>query len=281
MNAFHTLRTRNKKENFALADFELFVLALSALEWRKNNGSIKLMTDSIGAAYLSACGLASLYDKIEVTLDGIDALGINEDVFWAGAKIYALSQQNAPCVIMDLDFILWQSIDFSKYGKDLAVIHREAIYNDIYPAKDYFHFKDAWQLPNWLDWSTRPCNGALVYFGSQGFLREYTAFALEFMQKAAHTDDRLRYMVFAEQRWMAMCAKYLSIPIHELSTLEGLFDHRQKYFTHVWGHKQRLRDNSPEAINFCLKCVDRIQHDFPEFAEKLKSYAWAWKYMNN
>ena len=55
---------------------ELFVLALSALEWRKNNGSIKLMTDSIGAAYLSACGLASLYDKIEVSLDGIDALGM-------------------------------------------------------------------------------------------------------------------------------------------------------------------------------------------------------------
>ena len=37
-------------------------------------------------------------------------LKINETVFWAGAKILALSKQNAPCVMIDLDFILWENI---------------------------------------------------------------------------------------------------------------------------------------------------------------------------
>lgn len=281
MEAFHTLRVRNEERNFALTDFELLTLAISALEWRKYNGSIKLLTDAAGAEYLYKHGLLDIWDKTEVMLDEMDSLDINEDVFWAGAKIYALSRQNAPTVMIDLDFILWEHINFSQYGRDLAVIHREDIYEPVYPSKDYFKFQKGWQLPNWLDWSTRPCNGALVYFGSQRFLREYTSFSLEFMRKTADKDDRLRYMVFAEQRWMAMCAAHLDIPIHELSTLEGLFSRSQKYFTHIWGYKQRLRDKPREAELFCLKCAGRLQHDFSEFAESIKSYTWAGKYMHD
>ncbi|MCR5833899.1 MAG: hypothetical protein K6G55_04535 [Selenomonadaceae bacterium] len=279
MNAFHTLRVRGKNEDFTLPDFELFTLVLSALEWRKHNGFIKLVTDSIGEKYLYKCGLSEVWDKTEVILDEIDTLGINEDMFWAGAKIYALSRQDAPSVMIDLDFILWKAMEFDDYGRDIAVIHREDIYEPVYPPKNFFLFRDDWHLPNWLDWSVRPCNGALVYFGSPRFMREYTHFALEFMQKAKDTGDRLSYMVFIEQRWMAMCAEHLGLTIHEFSTLEGLFDGKQKYFTHVWGYKQRLRDNPKEAADYCRKCVGRLRHDFPGFAEKLKSYVWAGKYM--
>ena len=278
MDAFHTLRVR-RPENFALADFELFTLALSALEWRKHNGRIKLATDSVGAEYMHECGLSEVWNSTEILLDGMTSLDIHEDVFWAGAKIYALSQQVAPCVMIDLDFILWQTIEFARFGKDLAVIHRERVQPPVYPPKCFFGFVDGWQLPNWLDWSVLPCNGALVYFGSNRFLREYTGFSLDFMKHAATKSDRLSYMVFAEQRWMAMCAKKMGIPVHELSSVESLFDKKQKYFTHVWGYKQKLRENLDEADKFCRTCGDRLKHDFPEFAEKLKDYAWAANYM--
>lgn len=276
MEAFHTLRLRGK---FALGDFELFTLTISALEWRKHNGYIKLVTDSFGAEYLYECGLSAVWDDTAVMLDEIKSFGINEDVFWAGAKIYALSRQSSPCVMIDLDFILWKPIDFANFGKSLAVIHREDIYQPVYPPKEYFRFIDGWQLPNWLDWSARPCNGALVYFGSGRFLREYTSFALKFMKNADTIDDRLSYMVFAEQRWMAMCAEHLAVPINEISSLAGLFDGKQKYFTHLWGYKRKLRNNPQEANAFCRKCAGRLKHDFPEFAEKLKNYAWARKYI--
>ena len=278
MYAFHTLRVRGGNRNFALADFELFTMVISALEWRSLAGFIKLSTDCVGAEYLYKQGLINVWDSVEVTLDEIKSLDIDENVFWAGAKIFALSQQESPCVMLDLDFILWKSIDFERFGMSLAVIHREDIYQPVYPPKEFFCFHHGWQLPNWLDWSARPCNGALVYFGSKRYLREYTRFALEFMQMAKAEDDRLSYMVFAEQRWMAMCAEHLNIPIQELSTIEGLFCGKQKYFTHVWGYKQRLRDYPKEADDFCRKCARRIVHDFPDFSEKLMQQEWASRY---
>ena len=278
MDAFHTFRVRHA-ENFIMSDFELFTLIISALEWRKHNGSIKLVTDCVGAEYICSCGLSEVWNRIDISLDEMNSLGINENVFWAGAKIYALSRQEYPCVMIDLDFILWKPIDFTVFNKDLAVIHRENICRSVYPPKDFFKFIDGWKLPDRLDWSARPCNGAFVYFGSGRFLREYTSFALEFMQKAATNNDRLSYMVFAEQRWMAMCAEKLSIPVHEFSTLGELFGGKQNYFTHIWGHKQRLRENPKEAKDFCRKCAERLGNDFPEFTEKLKAYDWAAKYI--
>ena len=280
MKAIHTLRARRPQAEFSLDDFELFTMLLSALEWRKHNGSIQLLTDAVSAAYLRAHGLSDAWDAIAVILDDMDAMDIDEAVFWAGAKLYSLSRQTAPCVTLDLDFILWQPVDFSRYGNDLAVIHREDISPSVYPSQAFFQFQDGWQLPDWLDWSLRPCNGALVYFGSQDFLHSYTSFALDFMQKAAAGTDRLCYMVFVEQRWMAMCAAHRSVPIHALSSLAGLFDGRQKSFTHVWGSKQQMRDHPQEAAAFCRACARRLKRDFPDFAEKLEKEGWASHYFN-
>ncbi len=184
MDAFHTLRVRGKRETFPLHNFELFTLLISALEWRKHNGSIKMVTDSAGAEFLEVYGLIDAWDETTILLDDMQSLNINEDVFWAGAKLYALSQRKAPCVMMDLDFILWKPIDFQKYGTDLAVIHREDINPFVYRSKEHFSFWDDWEFPDWLNWSVLPCNGAFVYFGSQEFISEYTEFAIEFMQKA-------------------------------------------------------------------------------------------------
>lgn len=281
MNAIHTLRARSNYENFSLYDFELFVLVLSALEWRKLGGEIKLVTDKISAEYLNKRGLLNIWNAVDIKLDAMKSLAINENVFWAGAKIYALSLQEMPCVSMDLDFILWKPIDFTAYEKNLAVIHLEDINEAVYPSREYFKFRDGWQLPNRLDWSVRPCNAAFVYFGSERLIREYTNFAIKFMQNADVEDDRLVYMVFAEQRWLAMCAKQLGVHVHELSSLEGLFNGKQKYFTHIWGHKRLLRDNPAEAEKFCRQCADRLEYDFPKFAREISSYSWAEKYFND
>ena len=281
MNAIHTLRARGNREKFALHDFELFVLILSALEWRKLGGKIKLVTDKIGAEYLNERGLLNTWNVVEIELDAMKSLAINENVFWAGAKIFALSLQEMPCVSMDLDFILWKPIDFTAYGKDLAVIHRENICAAVYPSRECFKFRNGWQLPSFLNWSVRPCNAAFVYFGSNLLVRKYSDFAIKFMQNADVEDDRLTYMVFAEQRWLAMCAKHFGIPVHEFSSLEELFSGNQKYFTHIWGYKQRLRNNPTEAEKLCRQCAARLEHDFPKFACELSDLAWAEKYFNH
>ena len=138
MRAFHTLRTKNKS-NFALADFEIFTLILSSLEWRKHNGEIFLCTDTTGKNFMANAGLLNLWNGVDTSLDEMDSLGIDENIFWAGAKLYALSKQPLPCVMIDLDFIVWQSL---KFDSKLAVIHRESCDLPCYPDENYFRFKN-------------------------------------------------------------------------------------------------------------------------------------------
>ena len=274
MRAFQTLRMR--RADFALADFELLTAALSVLEWRSHNGTVKLVTDSYGLEYIQNCGLVSAWDEVSPVLDGMDELGLNEEVFWAGAKLYALAQEKTPCVMVDLDFILWRKIDFTAFGNDIAVIHREAVNNEVYPDHHFFRFRDGWQLPPGLDWSVEACNTALAYFGSQQLVERYVDFAFEFMRHAA--GEGLPYMVFAEQRWLAMLATARQKKIFSLSTLPDLFDGKQRYFTHVWGHKSYLRENPSAADKFCRDCAERLCYDFPKFAADLSTKAWAAKY---
>lgn len=266
MRAFHTLRTRNE-----LADFELFTLILSALEWRRFNGEIFLCTDTAGKNFLDAQGLSDLWDGLDTTLDEMTALGIDEKIFWAGAKLFALSKQPTPCVMIDLDFIVWQPLDFARFGSEVAVIHRESRDLPCYPDENYFRLKN-FSLPEDLDWSLDPCNAALVYFGAEDFVRRYVEFAFDFMRAASppHEQsgwDLLPYMVFAEQRWLSMCAQKCGVEIHSLSELSALFG-RQKTFTHVWGYKKILRENHSAAEKFCRDCAGRIAYDFPQAAEK-------------
>ena len=278
MKAFHTLRTHRADDNFFLHDFELFAMLLSALEWRRHNGSIELVTDRVGADYIHRHGLDGAWDEITVSLDAMERLLIDEDIFWAGAKLYALSQHSAPCIMMDLDFIVWRPLDFEPYGTDIAVIHREYIDPSIYPPRRFFNFIDGWQLPPQLDWTVKPCNSAFAYFGSDKFVERYTSFALEFMQKTDPRGAGLPNMVFVEQRWLAMCAAHFDKTVHEISSLPELFGERQKFFTHLWGYKNELRNDRKLAKKFCFDCADRLKHDFADFAENLRAQEWAAKY---
>jgi len=106
MNAFQTLRTKNRAD-FQIADFEIFTMILSALEWKKYNGAICLYTDTTGKEILERAGILEIWDSVNTALDEMDDLQIDENIFWAGSKIFALSKQNFPCVMIDLDFIAW------------------------------------------------------------------------------------------------------------------------------------------------------------------------------
>lgn len=275
------MRTKNKSD-FALDDFEVFTLILSVLEWRRHNGEIFLYTDTTGKNFLNAVGLSELWNGVDTSLDKMDKLGIDENIFWAGAKLFALKLQPLPCVMMDLDFIVWRPLNLSPTDSSVTVIHRESCDLPCYPDENYFRFKN-FSLPKDLDWSLDPCNAALVYFGDKNFVRRYVDFAFEFMQAADPLPeqngwDLLPYMVFVEQRWMAMCAELCGVELKNFSDLPALFDGEQKIFTHVWGYKKFFRENSAAAEKFCRDCAGRISHDFPRHAEKLSRLALTEKY---
>lgn len=272
MRAFHSTWTRpfyarNPGAAFAAEPFELFTTALSALEWRAHNGSIRMITDGAGAAYYRSLGLDVLWDDgIEIALDDIPA-EIDPCVYWAAGKLFALRRMETPCVMIDTDFIVWRNISSMLADCDCAAIHREEIIDSIYPPLDAFSFDTDLGLEA-LDWSQRPLNTALSFFGDGALRDRYCEKAVELMLHSPGADDPLIYMVLAEQRLLAMLTA--DCRVRDLSTLEELFTSGQRYFTHIWGFKQQMRDDPAVYEAFCRQCAGRLRHDFQREAEVLR-----------
>ncbi|MGI6181386.1 MAG: hypothetical protein ACOYIE_04845 [Agathobaculum sp.] len=274
LSAFHINWTkpftvRHPGAAYAVEPFELLTTALSALYWRKNNGSIRMICDSTAKRYYDTLGLSFLWDDgVYPLLDSIPA-DINPIAFWAAGKLYALAAMPSPCVMIDTDFIVWKPIAPLLKELSLAAIHREDIMPDIYPGPEAFRQAHGFDLAA-LDWTVRPFNTALAYFADDDFRMFYTDTAIRFMRSAPDADDVLTYMVFAEQRLLAMCAARRNIPAAALSDLPALFDGAQQgYFTHIWGFKQQMRDSNVLYHDFCSRCAARLMRDFPQEAEHL------------
>ncbi len=263
MNAIHIISTApffaKKSGAFSVEDFDLYCTVLSALNWRRHNGEIQLFADSAGAEYYEKLGLCDIWDGVQVCVPD-DLEGIDPQMFWAGGKLFALREAEAPCVMLDTDFIVWEKLDF---GGEIIAAHREELYPDIYPPLGYFRLRD--HIIPQFDESVLPLNTAFLYLPDNDFRLFYTSQAIAFMKSAVSCEDRLCYMVFAEQRMAAMCAEYTGTPVKTLLDKNHLF-FPQSSFTHLWGAKQAMRDNPDLRADFCRKAAERIRADFPEYA---------------
>ena len=249
---------------YQMTDFDLLTTVLSALVWRRENGSIRMITDDTGAQYYRSLGLTDLWDGgIFTYLNDIPST-IDPCTFWAAGKLYALAATPAPCVMLDTDFIVWHSLS-EHWHRPLAVIHREALNPAIYPAPSAFVLAPSYHFPTNWNWHEPACNTALTYFGNDTLRKTYVGQAMDFMQ-AARGRDGLIYMVFAEQRLLAMCAQACGVPIHAFSTDQDLFQGNQRDFTHIWGFKQAMQEQPVLHELFCQKCAARIRKDFPIYA---------------
>jgi hypothetical protein len=249
MKAIH-VSTGFKAEKFAL-----YNTVISALTWRKYNGEISLICDSISAESL---GVLGVWNSVSVTLDDME--GINPLMFWAAGKLLALREISAPVVMLDMDFIVWKKLELSC----VTAAHREDLYPDIYPDVSHFKMKTGYTFNPAFDYTAEPFNTAFLYLPDQDFKQFYVNMAIEFMKSAIDCNDYLRYMVYAEQRMLALCAEYLKQPVQTLLDKDKIFE-PQDSFTHLWGAKQQMRDHLTEGENFCQRCKARIRQDFPKY----------------
>lgn len=275
MNAIHVNWTKPYRMRtnlpYSVEDFELLTTILSALKWREKNGSIKMITDSAGKDFYVKNGLCDLWDGgIETNLDNIPD-NINAGVFWAAGKLFALRAQTAPVAVIDTDFIVWHDILFDNLPA-VTAIHFENLYSDVYPDIGFFRMKRDYRFdPDW-DWRLQAANTAFCVFTNDELLKRYTSEAIRFMENTADdVEDTLRYMVFAEQRLLPMCANKMNLYYSSFSSLERLFTHGENYFTHTWGMKQQMRDISELRYDFCKRCINRIINDFPDMENTLKN----------
>ena len=274
LRAFHSNWTRpffvrGADRPYAVEPFELLTTALSALAWRRENGPIRMICDSEAERYYESLGLCFLWDEgVHPLLDAVPQ-DVNAMAFWAAGKLYALSAMPSPCVMIDTDFVCWKPLRPLVEGLDAAAIHREDIMPDIYPGPAAFPQTHGFDFAA-LDWSVQPLNTALAYFGDDAFRRYYTDTAIRFIRCSPGADDVLTYMVFAEQRLLAMCAAKRQARVKALSDLPALFGGAQQgYFTHIWGFKQQMRDEAALYEDFCRRCAARLRRDFPDAAARI------------
>ncbi len=259
MQAFHSWWTKPKGAS-ALETFEVLTMILSALKWREKNGEIYLVTDTYGEEYIKKAGIGDCWDKIITDLDSIPQ-DIDPVRFWAAGKIWALKSFKAPVVSIDTDFIVWQSLELEKSRKKLSAVHSESLNSYVYPD-----FSEFIAFDNGYDWAVLPLNTAFVYFGDETLKNEYADAALRIMSTIIK-GDTLRPMVFAEQRLLAMIAHKMDIKPGVFSSLEKLSSGEDERFTHLWGFKNKLRENQILKKEFEQKLKNRIINDFPHMKQ--------------
>lgn len=265
MKAAHIISTapyfaRTPNGTYSMDKFELYSAVISALSWKSAGGEMLLATDRRGAEYIESLGIASVWDGIEEVVPD-DLEGINPKMFWAAGKLFALREISAPLVIMDTDFIVWK---MPLLPRDRIVsAHRENLNPAVYPDISYFKFKRSFSTEN-MNKNVLPMNTAFLYLPDEDFKQYYVNKSIAFMKSAADCGDYLRYMVFAEQRLLSICAEEKKVGSQVLMDKEELFFPRDDY-THIWGAKQVMRHDLQSMHDFCGRARERIKRDHPKY----------------
>jgi hypothetical protein len=263
----------NPHKSYFIEDYEILTTILSALKWREHNGGIKMITDETGAAYYRSIGIEHIWDLgIHTTLtETADLTHIDPVLFWAAGKLAALRRQYTPCVMLDTDFIVWDSLSTQIRTSELITAHREYINKIIYPDAASFEMVTGYHFPSEWDWSILPCNTAFLYIADEALKTHYTENAFQCMEHIVNGLNNIATMVFVEQRLLGICAAIMGVQINTLLDVDNLDG--QTRFTHTWGYKQSLQKEIKERNTFCVRCVKRIIKDFPEEKATLEGIA--------
>lgn len=281
MNGFYSiwskpyLKSKNTDE-YWMHDFELLTLILSLSMWKKLNGKVSMIADKAALKYLENSGVLRLFngDVAELKVDE----DINESIFWAAGKLFALKQLKSPDAMVDLDLVVWENMD--NYMKDdILVIHREEVTDHVYPDFEKFKMTDSYIFDNSWSKEVRPCNTALLCFKDIDFIHDYVDKSIYFMKNCLEDSDNLCPMVFAEQRLISILADKANKNIGTLFPLASDIGLQSKV-THIWGHKNILKFNYDERRKFCNKIINRLRDEFQDSYSVVENIDFLKRYFN-
>lgn len=257
----------------------LLFMKLSALQWRRTNGTLKLYTDTAMKKFLDEHNLLSCWDDVDTDVleNFYRANNVRHDAFWSAGKFAAYFSEAAPFVCIDTDLAVWQPIDFSgdfmfahwesiedgdeSYPEDLTTLSRPQGY--CLTVEDSALFK------------TQACNMAITYFGNDDFKNEFTRRALDFMigndfnvngryatPEILYAEQRLPLALLLERKlsfrpvldltWSPLQFRITQFPPQFKNWFFSDLD-TSKTFTHLWFHKKYLAENATENATYCAK----------------------------
>lgn len=261
-------RARGQTPESPLSPAEVCTMALSALEWRKHNGPMRLYADSQFASFVAKTGLEWIYDAgINTTVLGTLPEDIRYDTFWAAPKIFAYAAAELPAAFLDVDLILWGKVPDCA-GQDVLYLHPEA--NSRGDGRDYI-LPPGHRLPPY-PWDGEEFNLGFVVLNNESLRQEFVTEAAGFM-RGNEAQEPWKHMCFAEQYLLAQCAKARKAKTRAL--LNGP-PGDESVVTHLWGVKRKFRENPIRGRAWMNRCLERLETEFPPYRPQLRPLArWA------
>ncbi|HEY6915426.1 MAG TPA: DUF6734 family protein, partial [Paludibacter sp.] len=183
-NAFHTLWTKpviTAGKHFGMSAAEILTMIVSALMWRKHNGSIKLYTDIAGYEFVSKHNLLELWDGIDTDVLENNSYPIAPEVFWAAGKLMALEDAAAPCVMLDTDLVVLKPIATTLSQSTITALHAEALVPDAYLPAHLLKKPSGYTFPDYYNWEVLSANTAFLFIRDGKFKRFYLDESKKFM----------------------------------------------------------------------------------------------------
>ena len=272
-------------DRFKMYDFELIHFILSALFYKKLNGSIHLYTDTIFADYIENLKLTSVWDDIDTSKhEEFSLLDINSTTNWTGFKTWLLHKIPAPFLLIDHDNLIFTKIPTELFDTSVRFAHLEDINPYYYPNKDKLDCGEFIFDKNW-DWSLDVANTCLLYFKENEFKDKYSLKAMEF-EKNNHPEDlhlaEVQYL-FADQRLLVMMLEEQNIDYGTFSnnkfTPQGNIPDFTSVsndpllskvgFDHTWGYKHHLKKNKLARTVYMKRHIQMIHDNFENYYDTL------------
>ena len=236
---------------YRMDETDLATAELSARLWRRYNGPIRLLTDQMGYAYVKNTPLADAYDEILPVLDR-RCCGIDPNKYWAAAKIVALAKLPTPCVILDMDMMVWKHLDLA--GEKLVCACVEFISDTVYPPFSFFRTAPGYAFPPEWSQEATALNTGFLYINDEALKHIYTREAFRFMLAEKESPDYWAIcMTFAEQRILGMCAEAQGI------YAKLLWDMDKESLTHTWGAKGKIRLEKELRSFYLETCMEKLR----------------------
>lgn len=257
----------------AFSRLEVLVWIYSVLTFRSRNGPMWLYTDPAGRDFVSKIGVGAFYEKI-IMLPSDLSETINPTMFWAAAKLIALSKTPCPCINLDFDAVLFQRLKIWNY---CTAAHLEPMEWDYYRDDEMLYKSHG--LKNFGCWNASPVNCSVVAWRSNECRAFYSTTSIAYMETLSNWQKdypdctpsrgtKSNPMVFAEQKLLGMTMERIGHSITPIGTIRGNIPilRRPSNMYHLWSQKMVYASAPADLVrNRAIEFLERsIRKEFPK-----------------
>ncbi|WP_303011270.1 DUF6734 family protein [uncultured Bacteroides sp.] len=278
------------------SDYALCMMILSALQWRKTNGSIKLYCDEPVYIQLRQARLLSCWDEVEILRDDSAGREINPQIFWSAAKFMAYEKQREPFACIDTDLIIWKKLDI-RPEVDWQFAHWETIDmgDTSYPDIAVLSKPDGYVFPESAGEETLATNMCITVFNNMDFCKVFVSEAFRYMcgnrvksvfglhatPEVLYMEQRLPVLLsgqygytcrpFLDAVWSPKSFKFISDDPQYGSWAFNRLDDRMP-FTHFWFYKKWAEEHLWAKFELERQLLHELTVRFPEVLSDISYY---------